>query len=112
MMPIRCGRSGCITSRSNKATRISSGHDNEFSPVFDPEGKHLYFIANRHENPVLSEAEFDASNLKSTGIYVATLQKETASPFAPRSDEGAVEPGQHDSKAVHATAEQKRRRDR
>jgi tricorn protease len=87
---------------TSKAARISSGHDNEFSPVFDPEGKHLYFIANRHENPVLSEAEFDASNLKSTGIYVATLQKETASPFAPRSDEGAVEPEPHDSKTAHA----------
>ena len=27
-----------------KATRISAGRVNDFSPVFDPEGKHLYFV--------------------------------------------------------------------
>ena len=73
-----------------RATRVSPAHDNDFAPVFDPEGKNLYFIATRHENPVLSESEFDAANLKSTGIYVTTLARDTPSPFAPRSDEGSV----------------------
>jgi len=87
---------------AGKATRISAGHDNDFSPVFDPEGAHLYFIATRHENAVLSEAEFDVSNIKSTGIYVATLARDTASPFAPRSDESVFEPANKDSKAARA----------
>jgi tricorn protease len=83
---------------SDRATRISTGSDNDYSPLFDPEGKHLYFIATRHENPVIDEAEFNASNLESTGIYVTTLTKDVAAPFGPRSDEGAVTVPRRDAK--------------
>ena len=75
----------------DKATRISAGRDNDFSPVFDPEGKHLYFVSSRHENPVLSESELDAADLKTSGIFVTPLAADAASPFAPRSDEGVNE---------------------
>ena len=74
-----------------KATRISAGGDNDFSPVFDPEGKHLYFVSSRRENPVLSENELDAANLKTSGIFVTPLAADATSPFAPRSDEGVNE---------------------
>ena len=78
---------------SHHATHVSLPGDNDYGPVFDPEGQHLYFISTRHENPVLSEEEFDVSNLKSAGVYVATLSKDAPSLFAPRSDEGAVNTG-------------------
>jgi tricorn protease len=83
---------------SGKASRVSASRDNDSTPSFGPEGKYLYFISTRHENPVLSEAEFDVANLKSTGIYVATLAADTASPLAPRSDEGAIEANEKDKK--------------
>jgi tricorn protease len=73
---------------NGNATRISAGRDNDSSPVFDPEGTNLYFVSSRRENPVLSESEFDAANLKSSGIFVTPLAADAASPFAPRSDEG------------------------
>ncbi len=77
---------------AGKATLVSGPMGNDFSPVFSPDGKYLYFVSTRHENPTLSESEFNVATLKMDGIYVATLRKDEASPFAPRSDEGAVEP--------------------
>lgn len=78
---------------TRKATRLSEPFANDFSPVFDPKGRYLYFISTRHENPTFSESEFNVATLKMTGIYAATLARDTPSPFAPRSDEGAFAPG-------------------
>lgn len=76
--------------RSGSATRVSQALANDYKPVFSPDGKYLYFISSRHENPTLSESEFNIATLETDGIYVATLTRSLASPFAPRSDEGAV----------------------
>ncbi len=76
---------------SARARRVSEPLANDFGPVFSPDGKYLYFVSSRHENPTLSESEFDVATLEMTGIYIATLRKNEPSPFAPRSDEGAVE---------------------
>jgi tricorn protease len=75
---------------TRKATRVSDPLSNDFNPAFDPTGRYLYFISTRHENPTLSHSEFNIATLKMAGIYVATLKRGAASPFAPRSDEGAV----------------------
>lgn len=82
---------------AGKAVRISQPLDNDFGPVFSPDGKYLYFISTRHENPTLSEAEFNVATLEMNGIYIATLRKNEPSPFAPRSDEGAVGSKEKDS---------------
>ena len=76
--------------RSGGATRVSQAFADDYDPVFSPQGKYLYFVSSRHENPTLSESEFNIATLEMEGIYVATLTKSEASPFTPRSDEGAV----------------------
>ncbi|MDR3419425.1 MAG: PDZ domain-containing protein [Nevskia sp.] len=73
-------------------SRLSDGLSDDHEPVFDPQGKYLYFISARHENPALSESEFNIATLKTTGVYVATLSAVEPSPFAPKSDEGRAEP--------------------
>jgi tricorn protease len=75
---------------TRKATRVSDPLSNDFSPAFDPAGRYLYFVSTRHENPTLSHSEFNIATLKMAGVYVATLRRAMPSPFAPRSDEGAV----------------------
>ena len=72
-----------------RATLLSSVENNDQMPVFSPDGKYLYFVSTRHENPTLSESEFNVATIKQSGIYVATLGRDQPSPFAPRSDEGA-----------------------
>ncbi len=74
-----------------KKTQISDGLNTDFSPAFSPDGKYLYFISRRHENPTFNEFEFNIASLETSGIYVATLAKSEPSPFAPRSDEGAFD---------------------
>ena len=76
---------------THRATRVSEPGNDDFQPQFDASGEHLYFLSGRHENPVLAENEFDMVDLKTDGIYVATLRADAPSPFAPQSDEGAVE---------------------
>ena len=76
---------------TRKSTLVSDPRSNDFGPSFDPAGRYLYFISTRHENPTLSRTEFNIATLKMAGIYVATLKRGAPSPFAPRSDEGAVE---------------------
>ncbi len=75
---------------TRKATRVSDPLSNDFNPAFDPAGRYLFFVSTRHENPTLSHTEFNIATLKMAGIYVATLKHDAPSPFAPRSDEGAV----------------------
>ncbi|MEJ0045959.1 MAG: hypothetical protein WDN04_07440 [Rhodospirillales bacterium] len=52
------------------------------APVFSPDGKYLYFLSARHENPVPSDNEFNFAVVKSAGIYVIPLTRDGASPFA------------------------------
>jgi tricorn protease len=74
-----------------KAVRVSEPLSNDYSPVFSPDGKYLYFVSTRHENPTANEIEFNVASVDMDDIYVATLRKNEPSPFAPRSDEGAYE---------------------
>ena len=82
---------------SGHATRVSSDQENDSDPVFSPNGKYLYFVSARHENPTLSETEFNIATIKQSGVYVATLARDAASPFAPRSDEGVYDPDKKDA---------------
>jgi len=79
--------------KSGASTAVSDPMSNDYDPVFSPDGDALYFVSNRHPNPVWSQSEFNVATLKMAGIYVATLRRDEPSPFAPRSDEGAPEAG-------------------
>jgi tricorn protease len=72
---------------TSKLTRVGDGSSIDFGPTFAPDGKYLYFVSNRHENPVPSDSEFDFALLKSMGVYALPLSKDTVSPMEPRSDE-------------------------
>ena len=63
---------------------------NSYAPVFDPEGKYLYFLSDRDFNEVLGNVDFEFANPKTTRIYVVTLRKDEASPFQPLSDETQI----------------------
>jgi tricorn protease len=71
-----------------KTTRLGAGNSTDANPVWSPDGKYLYFQSSRNENTIISDTEFDFAVLKSTGIYAIPLTANTASPLAPRSDEG------------------------
>ncbi len=64
--------------------QISRGDFSDSHPVFSHNGKYLFFVSARLVNPVLSSYNFGASGAVPDGLYVTTLQADTPSPFAPR----------------------------
>lgn len=67
--------------------RVTRDVTDDHEPVFDPEGKYLYFLSNRDFNPQMGHFEPTFTYNNMTKIYVVTLQADSLSPFAPQSDE-------------------------
>ena len=64
---------------SDRATKVTGDMTDESSPVFDRQGRYLYFVSARDFD--YGDRGFDAR------IFVATLQADGPHPFPPRSDE-------------------------
>jgi tricorn protease len=77
---------------TKKISPVTTDFTNSWRPVFDPEGKYLYFLSNRDYNEVIGVYDAEFSNPKATRVYLATLRADEPSPFAPESDEVAVHP--------------------
>jgi tricorn protease len=72
-----------------KAYQLTSDLTNEGEPVFDPQGRYLYFLSNRDFNLTRSAFEFDYVYTNPTRVYVAVLSKDGPALFLPESDEEA-----------------------
>jgi tricorn protease len=71
-----------------KSSQITDGMSDALDPVFDKNGKYLYFTAST--DVALSTAGLDMSSdehLVTRSVYVAVLSKDEKSPLAPESDE-------------------------
>ncbi|HEX7319101.1 MAG TPA: PDZ domain-containing protein [bacterium] len=53
----------------------------DFSPSFDPDGKYLYFLSNRHFDPTYDTMQFALGFPANIKAYLVVLSKETPSPF-------------------------------
>ena len=78
-------------SESKEIHKVTSGFYDDSYPVFDTEGKYLFFYSNRTFKAVYSDMDATWVYPNSTGIYAATLRKDVESLLKPRSDE--EEPG-------------------
>ena len=54
------------------------------SPVWDPEGKYLYFISTRDFNPVYDALQFDLSFPQASRPFLVTLRDDVPNPFVPK----------------------------
>ena len=77
---------------SKKLTALTDSMTNSVAPVFDVEGKYLYFLSDRDYNEVLGNVDFEFANPKTTRIFIATLRQNDPSPFPVLSDEAQVKP--------------------
>ena len=76
--------------RSGQSRQVTSGYYNDAQPVFDPDGKYLYFLSNRTLRPVYSDVDDSWVYANTTVIAAVPLRADVASPLAPRNDaEGA-----------------------
>ena len=72
---------------SGKATQITDGMSDAKKPVFDRDGKYLYFTASTDSGPSLQPDVGSFSRPVTSNIYLTVLTKDLPSPFAPESDE-------------------------
>jgi tricorn protease len=74
-----------------KRQQITSGYYDDTSPTFDPDGKYLYYLTNRHFSPLYSDYENSFVYPNATQVAALSLQESTPSPLAPRNDEVEIE---------------------
>jgi tricorn protease len=72
---------------TSKSIQVTSEFYNDTNPIFDPEGKYLYFYSDRTFKPVYSDMDRTWVYPNATNLYAITLPEETASLLAPQSDE-------------------------
>jgi tricorn protease len=70
-----------------KTSPVTTSFTNSANPIFDPDGRYLYFFSARDYNEVVGVYDFEFSNPVATRVYAVTLRADTPSPFAPQSDE-------------------------
>jgi tricorn protease len=76
--------------RTGHPQQVTSGYYNDQEPVFDPDGKYLYFLSNRTLQPIYSDVDNTWVYANTTNIAAVALRADVPSPLAPRNDvEGA-----------------------
>ena len=78
--------------KSNTRTQVTTGYYDDFNPVFDPDGKYLYFYSNRRFQPVYSDVDNTWVYPNATTVLAMTLRTDVASPIAPKNDEEPATP--------------------
>ncbi|MGC8916850.1 MAG: S41 family peptidase [Thermoanaerobaculum sp.] len=77
--------------RDKKLVRVTDELFDEWEPVWDPEGRYLFFLSEREFAPQISQVEWNYAGNRMTRIYALVLAKDGKHPFPPESDEVKVE---------------------
>jgi tricorn protease len=90
-----------------KATQVTDGMSDCRYPVFDKDGKYLYFTASTDAGASLEPDIHSFSRPMSRSVYVAVLAKNQASPLAPESDEEKIDKKSDEPKSADKTEDKK-----
>lgn len=85
--PRRFGRIQLYSLVSKETTPVTDGWSTVGSPAFSSDGKLLFFVSARTFNPTYSQTEWNHSYGDMQNLYFVTLEHDTRSPIAPKSDE-------------------------
>jgi tricorn protease len=69
-----------------KKHQVTPGYFADVAPVFDPDGKYLYFLSNRSFEPVYGDFDNSWTYPNSTRIVAMALRQDVPSPLAARND--------------------------
>jgi tricorn protease len=94
---------------TKKITTVSSGFYSDNNPVFDDNGKYLYFISTRYFYPSAGQLDQRYNYYSTDGVFAVTLKADEASPFKPQSDEEkAADEKKEDKKGGDAKSGEKK----
>src|SRR5207245_431276 len=66
---------------------VTTGYYDDDDPVFDPEGKYLFYRSGRDFSPVYSDMDNTLVYPNSYQLVAVTWRKDVGSPLAPRNDD-------------------------
>ena len=66
---------------TRQSTPVTTSFSQDYSPVWDPDGKYLFFLSDRSFNPVLGQRDFQHIVTRSTLPCALILQADGRSPF-------------------------------
>jgi tricorn protease len=92
--------------KDGKLQQATSGYLNDQQPVFDPEGKYLFYTSDRAFDPVYSSFDNSWTYANPTQIVALPLRKDVKSPLAPRNDAEGEEKEAEDKTAEEKKAEE------
>ncbi len=94
--------------KDNSSHEITSGFYSDSKPVFDPDGKYIYYLTNRHMQPVYSDMDWAFIYPKTTMIAAVSLRKDVVSPLEARNDK--VEVKKEEEKAEKENKKDKKKK--
>jgi tricorn protease len=74
-----------------KSWELTDGWYSASDPIFNSDGKFVFFTSDRDFNPIYSRTEWNHAYRDMTRIYLITLTKDIDSPFQPESDEVSLD---------------------
>ena len=99
--PAESGQSAIFLfdTKDGKLHQATTGYLNDGSPVFDPEGKYLFYTSDREFTPIYGSFDTSWTYANPTRLVAVPLRKDVTSPLAPRNDaEGKESKDEKDSK--------------
>jgi tricorn protease len=84
---------------------VGGTNTSNYAPAWDPDGRYLYFLSDRHTNPMLGTRDFQEILLPDTVPYAVLLRPDVPNPFA----DNAGLPPAPDNPAPQAAAEESKK---
>jgi len=82
--------------QEKKLHQVTSAYYGDSAPVFDPDGKYLYYMSNRTFGPTYGDVDNSWIYANTSNIVAVPLRKDVASPLAPRNDDECAEEKKED----------------
>ncbi len=96
--------------KSETRHQVTSGYFSDSGPVFDPDGKYLYYLSNRTLEPVYSDIDATWVYPNTTNIVAVPLRRDVASPLAPRNDVEEAKEEKDDDEEAEKEDEEKQKK--
>ncbi|HEX6901539.1 MAG TPA: S41 family peptidase [Thermoanaerobaculia bacterium] len=87
------------SAEDGKLQRVTGEDFNEREPVWDPNGKYLYYISGRDYAPQFDAIDFNWALDRNDGLFALALRKDVENPFPPEEDKVTVEEEKKEEKA-------------
>ena len=92
----------------NDLHKVTSNYYDDSDPAFDPDGKYLYFLSNRHFSPEYSDMDNSFIYPNSTKLVAVSLREDVESPLAAENDTVAIKEEAKEDEKEDADEEKKK----